>query len=79
MAKKIKLKDVSKEAMTAGPTSGEVWAWELVRSLNSLKNDIDDQKHDKMMEWAAANQKKAIEISEMAELLKEEIIRMRTR
>ncbi len=79
MAKKIKLKDVLKEAMTAGPTSGEVWAWELVRSLNSLKNDIDDQKHDKMMEWAAANQKKAIEISEMAELLKEEIIRMRTR
>ena len=79
MAKKIKLKDVLKEAMTAGPTSGEVWAWELVRSLNSLKNDIDDQKHDKMMEWAAANQKKAIEISELAELLKEEIIRMRTR
>ena len=79
MAKKIKLKDVLKEAMTAGPSSGEVWAWELVRSLNSLKNDIDDQKHDKMMEWAAANQKKAIEISEMAELLKEEIIRMRTR
>ena len=79
MAKKIKLKDVLKEAMTAGPTSGEVWAWELVRSLNSLKNDIDDQKHDKMMNWAAANQKKAIEISEMAELLKEEIIRMRTR
>ena len=79
MAKKIKLKDVLKEAMTAGPTSGEAWAWELVRSLNSLKNDIDDQKHDKMMEWAAANQKKAIEISEMAELLKEEIIRMRTR
>ena len=79
MAKKIKLKDVLKGAMTAGPTSGEVWAWELVRSLNSLKNDIDDQKHDKMMEWAAANQKKAIEISEMAELLKEEIIRMRTR
>tara|TARA_Y100001963_G_C6657884_1_gene388995 strand:- start:265 stop:492 length:228 start_codon:yes stop_codon:yes gene_type:complete len=75
----MKLKDVLKEAMTAGPTSGEVWAWELVRSLNSLKNDIDDQKHDKMMEWAAANQKKAIEISEMAELLKEEIIRMRTR
>ena len=79
MAKKIKLKDVLKEAMTAGPSSGEVWAWELVRSLNSLKNDIDDQKHDKMMNWAAANQKKAIEISEMAELLKEEIIRMRTR
>ena len=75
----MKLKDVLKEAMTAGPTSGEVWAWELVRSLNSLKNDIDDQKHDKMMNWAAANQKKAIEISEMAELLKEEIIRMRTR
>ena len=75
----MKLKDVLKEAMTAGPTSGEVWAWELVRSLNSLKNDIDDQKHDKMMEWAAANQKTAIEISEMAELLKEEIIRMRTR
>ena len=75
----MKLKDVLKEAITAGPTSGEIWAWELVRSLNSLKNDIDDQKHDKMMNWAAANQKKAIEISEMADLLKEEIIRMRTR
>ena len=69
----MKLKDLLKEADTTGP------GWEMVRSLNSLKNDIDDQKHDKMMEWAAANQKKAIEISEMAELLKEEIIRMRTR
>ncbi len=75
----MKLKDVLKEAITAGPTSGEIWAWELVRSLNSLKNDIDNQKHDKMIKWADANQKKAMEISEMAELLKEEIIRMRTR
>ena len=75
----MKLKDVLKEAMTAGPTSGEVWAWELVRSLNSLANDINDQKYDKQMAWAAKNEKQAREVSEMAEQLKELIIKMRTR
>ena len=75
-----KLKDILLESpFSLGPSSADVWGGDMVRSLNSLKNDIDDQKHDKMMNWAAANQKKAIEISEMAELLKEDIIRMRTR
>ena len=79
MEKKIKLKDVLKEAMTAGPTSAAIWGEEMVRSLNSLSNDINDQKYDKQMAWAAKNEKQAREVSEMAEQLKELIIKMRTR
>ena len=79
MAKKIKLKDVLKEAITAGPTSAAIWGEEMVRSLNSLSNDINDQKYDKMIKWAAGNEKQARELGEMAEQIKEIIIRMRTR
>ena len=51
----------------------------MVRSLNSLSNDINDQKYDKMIKWAAGNEKQARELGEMAEQMKEIIIRMRTR
>ena len=79
MAKKIKLKDVLKEAITAGPTSAAIWGEEMVRSLNSLKSDIDDQKHDKLIKYADRWPEKALELSELAEQMKEIIIRMRTR
>ncbi len=69
----MKLKDLLKEADTTGP------GWEMVRSLNSLKSDIDDQKHDKLMKYADRWPEKALELSELAEQMKEIIIRMRTR
>ena len=40
-----------KEAITKGPSSGDVWGWEMVRALNSLGNDLKDTKHKKMMAW----------------------------
>ena len=76
-----KLKDILLESPFGqpGPTSAAIWGEEMVRSLNSLSNDINDQKYDKMMKWAAKNERQAREVSEMAEQLKELIIKMRTR
>ena len=76
-----KLKDILLESPFGqpGPTSAAIWGEEMVRSLNSLANDINDQKYDKQMAWAAKNERQAREVSEMAEQLKELIIKMRTR
>ena len=75
-----KLKDILLESpVSLGPTSAAIWGEEMVRSLNSLSNDINDQKYDKQMAWAAKNERQAREVSEMAEQLKELIIKMRTR
>ena len=75
-----KLKDILLESpFSLGPSSADVWGGDMVRSLNSLANDINDQKYDKQMAWAAKNEKQAREVSEMAEQLKELIIKMRTR
>ena len=72
-----KLKDILLESpFSLGPSSADVWGGDMVRSLNSLANDINDQKYDKQMAWAAKNERQAREVSEMAEQLKELIIKM---
>ena len=48
----MKLRKMLKEAIKAGPTSGDVWGWEMARALNSLANDIDKSKHDNQLKWA---------------------------
>ena len=66
-----------KEAITKGPSSGDVWGWEMVRALNSLGNDLKDTKHKKMMAWAAKNERKAKEIIKTCEELKKLVYKMR--
>ena len=66
-----------KEAITKGPSSGDVWGWEMVRALNSLGNDLKNTKHKKMMAWAERNERKAKEIIKTCEELKKLVYKMR--
>ena len=72
----MKLKDILKEQVSDIPQGT---GWEMVRSLNTLSNDISNQKHAKLMAWAEKNDKQAKEITEMAEQMMEIIIKMRAR